>query len=95
MENEIIVRHHEAERRYEAVVEGRAAECVYEPGGDPGVRVFTHTFVPGELRGRGVAEALVRVALDDARRQRLRIVAACGYVAAFIRRHPGYRDLVA
>jgi len=54
--------------------------------------VLTRTFVPPALRGRGLAEALVRAALDFARTERLRVIPACSYVAAFVERHP---DLVA
>jgi len=35
---------------------------------------------------------LVRAALDFARTERLRVIPACSYVAAFVERHP---DLVA
>ena len=53
-----------------------------------GTLVLTHTFVPPEVRGRGLAERLVRVALDYARVERLRVVPSCSYVAAFVERHP-------
>ena len=56
--------------------------------------VFTHTEVPPALEGRGVASALARAALDDARRKGLAVIPRCPFVAAFIRRHPEYRDLV-
>ena len=50
--------------------------------------VLTRTFVPPELRGRGLAERLVRAALEFARTERLRVVPACSYVSAFLERHP-------
>jgi len=53
-----------------------------------GTLILAHTFVPPELRGRGLAERLVRVALDYARAERLRVVPSCSYVAAFVERHP-------
>jgi predicted GNAT family acetyltransferase len=56
---------------------------------------MTHTFVPGELRGRGLAEQLVRAALEHARAEKLRVVPACSYVAKYIERHPEYRALLA
>jgi uncharacterized protein len=57
--------------------------------------VFTHTLVPPELRGRGIAEHLVRAALAEARTQGRQVVPACSYVAKFIERHAEYRDLLA
>lgn len=57
--------------------------------------VFTHTEVPQEYEGQGIAGRLVRFALDDARSRELRVVALCPYVRAFLRRHEDeYADLV-
>ncbi len=56
--------------------------------------IFDHTFVPDELRGRGLAAELVRAALNEARQRRWKIVPRCSYVASFIERHPAYADLV-
>ncbi len=89
----ITVRHNADESRYETTVDGRQAVCDYTM--DRGRVVFTHTFVPPELRGRGIAEKLVRTALDDARQRHLQVVAACSYVAAYIERHPEYQNLIA
>ncbi len=56
--------------------------------------ILDHSFVPGELRGRGIAAALARRALDEARQRRWKIVPRCSYVAGFIERHPEFADLV-
>ena len=89
----IVVRHNPADSRYEAEVEGHRAVTEYRVEGDR--VIFTHTFVPPELRGRGNAEALVRTALEETRRRGSRVVAECSYVAAFIRRHPEFQSLIA
>lgn len=57
--------------------------------------VVEHTFVPDELRGQGLAAALTRAALEEARRAGWKVVPACSYVAAFIERHPEFADLIA
>ncbi|HVU24316.1 MAG TPA: GNAT family N-acetyltransferase [Opitutus sp.] len=87
------VRHNAAAGRYEVEIDGRMAVCDYVLEG--GRMVFTHTFVPPELRGRGLAEKLVRAALDDAVAAKRSIVPACSYVAAFVQRHAEYQSLVA
>ncbi len=92
MDATIIVRHNPAASRYEAEVEGRLILADYIRTGDR--LVFTHTVVPAELGGRGIAAHLVRAALEDARLQRLRVVPQCSYVAAFIRRNPEFQSLV-
>ncbi len=60
-----------------------------------GVMTITHTEVPPAIGGRGIAAALTRAALDTARREGWKVVPACSYAAAFIRRHPEFADLVA
>lgn len=54
----------------------------------PGQIEFTHTGVPTEFGGKGVASALVEVALADAREQELAVLPTCSFVAAYIERHP-------
>ncbi|MBI5690611.1 MAG: N-acetyltransferase [Verrucomicrobia bacterium] len=85
------VRHNEAEQRFEIAVGTSLAVAEYTRNTD-GI-VMTHTFVPPDLRGRGLAERLVRAALEHARAQNWRVVPACSYVAGFIERHPAYQDL--
>jgi uncharacterized protein len=45
---------------------------------------FTRTYVPSELRGKGLAEKLVRYGLAWARAEHLSISASCWYVAKFL-----------
>ena len=93
LNSDFTVRHDSAAHRYEAEVEGHLAVAEYTPEGDR--LIFTHTFVPPELRGRGVAEKLVRTALEEARRAGKKVVPQCAYVALFIRRNPEFQPLTA
>ena len=88
---EITVTDDVAASRYEAIVDGVLAFAEYRRRG--AVIAFTHTLVPHEIAGRGVADALARRALDDARAAGLRVVPRCPFFAAFMRRHPEYDDL--
>lgn len=45
---------------------------------------FSRTFVPKELRGKGLAEKLVRHGLSWAKSQDLQIEASCWYVQKFL-----------
>lgn len=92
MPGSITVTHNAPAHRYEAVVDGHLSICEYEHA--DGKMIFTHTIVPGELRGRGIAEKLVRAALADARAAGRKVVPACSYVAKFIERHKEYADLI-
>jgi predicted GNAT family acetyltransferase len=80
------------EQQFELVVDGRTAFAAYQRDGN--VIEFTHTEVPPELQGRGVGSALARGALDAARTEHAEVVPLCPFIASFIRRHPGYLDLV-
>ncbi|AEG92010.1 GNAT family N-acetyltransferase [Ramlibacter tataouinensis] len=54
-----------------------------------------HTEVQPEHEGGGLGTQLARHALDDARRRGLKVVPSCSFIAAYVRRHPQYQDLVA
>jgi predicted GNAT family acetyltransferase len=58
---QVEVVHDEANRRFEATVEGRLCVADYELR--DGVMWMTHTVVPPAVGGRGIAAELVRVAL--------------------------------
>ncbi|HWJ69713.1 MAG TPA: GNAT family N-acetyltransferase [Sphingobium sp.] len=82
-----------AEGRYEYPVEGGTAFADYIRQGD--ILIIPYTQVPDALRGRGVGAALVKALLDEVRAQGMKVVPQCGFVAAYIRRHPAMRDLLA
>ena len=90
---EVVVRDNPEEHRYEATLDdtlvGIAAYELHD-----GVMVFPHTVVPREWEGRGVADRIVRFALDDVRARGLQALPACSYVVAWVMRHPDYIDLV-
>jgi uncharacterized protein len=89
---DLAVRDNRAASRYEAEVEGNLAVVEYLLGGSN--ITFTHTEVPEELEGRGIASQLARFVLDDARTRGLAVIPLCPFINAYIRRHPEYQDLV-
>jgi predicted GNAT family acetyltransferase len=56
-------------------------------------RVFYHTEVEERFGGRGLASILVGEALEATRADGKRVVAVCPMVAAFIKKHPEFRDV--
>lgn len=92
-ERPVTVRDNREEFRYEAEIDGLLAVAQYRLRAD--TIIFTHTEVPEEFEGQGIAAQIVRYALDDARARGLKVVPRCPYVAGFIGRHPEYKDLVA
>jgi predicted GNAT family acetyltransferase len=87
------IAHNAAARRFEARVRGWLCRLDYVRQG--GVLALVHTEVPPVLEGRGIAARLVAAALDDARREGLKVRPVCSYVHAYFRRHPEQRDLLA
>lgn len=86
------IQHNLAESCFETTVDGHRAVLDYELA--DGVMVITHTGVPQAIGGRGIAADLTRTALEYARAQRLKVVPACAYAAAFMQRHGEYTALL-
>jgi predicted GNAT family acetyltransferase len=80
--------------RYEIEVDGELAGFLLYRR-EPGVLELVHTDVDPKWEGKGVGAALVKGALDDVRARGLKMRPYCPFVAAYIRRHPEYEDLVA
>lgn len=87
------VRHEAARQRF--VIEiGDAVGLLSYAVVDEQTLDYNHTFVPPELRGRGLAAILARHALDYAAEHGLSIVPSCPYVSRYIDKHPEYAGLV-
>ena len=91
--SQLTITHNAADSRYETTVDGILAVADYRRDGDK--ITFTHTEVPPAIGGRGIAAAIVKFALDHARKQGLRVASTCWYVTDYIRDHPEYQDLTA
>jgi predicted GNAT family acetyltransferase len=92
-EAELQVVDNPAERRYEALLgEQLAGLAQYRRAGDR--VIFTHTETDPALAGQGIASKLARGALDDVRARGLRVTLKCPFMAAYVKRHPAYQDLV-
>jgi uncharacterized protein len=60
-----------------------------------GVMTFTHTEVPPQARGGGIASQLMEGALEAVRARGLKIVPRCSFVRAYLEKHPEFNDLLA
>ena len=56
---------------------------------------LAHTTVPQEAEGQGVGTALAKAALDHARREGVKVIPSCPFVASYVQEHDEYADLVA
>ncbi len=79
-------------RRFEIVTDGGTAVLTFKILDS--VLWLIHTEVPEALRGQHLGEDLARFALEYARSRGMPVRPYCRFVAAYIERHPEYRDLV-
>lgn len=91
----IAIQHNAQEQRFYAELDGKEvdAELAYSLPQDK-VMNFNHTFVDEDLRNMKIAENMATTALGYARENGYRVVATCQYMAAFLKRHPEYQDLL-
>jgi uncharacterized protein len=85
------IHHLAAAHRFETTVEGFSCELDYSL--QDGVMTITHTEVPDEVGGRGIAGELVRAAFETARSKGWKVVPACSYARMWMERHPDYSSL--
>lgn len=86
------IRHDEQARRYTVLHDGQEVGLLtYRVAGDD-LLDFTHTYVPPEHRGRGIAEKLVEHALEETLQRGWRFRASCWYVNIYARRHPRFQE---
>jgi len=55
---------------------------------------FFHTYVPEQLRGKGLAMEIIKEGLDFAINNKYKIIPSCSAVRLFIQRHPEYQEYV-
>lgn len=91
-EQNLDISHNEQAQRFETTIDGYTGYISYQQRGDS--LVYDHTIVPPELGGKGVGSALVKHALNYARKHDKKVIAQCSFVSSYINNHPDYQDLV-
>lgn len=81
------------QQKFYAIVEGLESHLEYIKT-DSTMNII-HTFVPFELRGRGIAAEMTKAALNFSKANNLKIIPSCSYAEAFIQLHKEYGFLVA
>lgn len=83
----------EAIHNFELVVNGYRSFVDYKQKGN---KVFLiHTEVATELKGKGVAEAMVMKTFTYLEEHQLKIVPLCVYIGMYLKRHPEWNRLLA
>jgi predicted GNAT family acetyltransferase len=87
------VRDNKVQNRFELDVGDAIAFANYRQ--TPSAVIITHTETPRGLRGRGIASELVKGALELIRADGRQVIAGCGFVVDYLRKHPEFADIVA
>lgn len=80
------------DHRFELDMDGTTAFISYSVSGN--IVTLVHTEVPESLAGQGVGSKLVRGTLELLRSRGVRVVPECPFVAAYIRKHREFGDLI-
>jgi hypothetical protein len=87
------VRDNVTQHRFELPINGEAMALAYYRIED-GLVVLTHTEVPAEFSGQGIASRLARGIFELLRRSGRKAVLKCPFMGEFFARHPEYADTV-
>jgi predicted GNAT family acetyltransferase len=74
-------------------IDGHVAQMTYSRA-SPALIIIDHTDVPDALRGRGLARALVREAVETARREGFKIFPLCPAAKAILDKTPDWADVL-
>lgn len=86
------IKHDSQRQKFFVIVDGLESHLEYISKGS--ILNLIHTYVPNELRGRGIAGNLVKAALTYARENKFKIIPSCSYTAEYIRKHEEFHDLI-
>ena len=88
------IQHNKEAKQFYALVEGKTCKLDYSTSDNGKVLDFRYTFVPEELRGRGIAEEIVKHAMDYAKDNHCNVITSCSYVKHFADSHPEYQHVI-
>jgi predicted GNAT family acetyltransferase len=77
--------HMPTDSRFEIRIGEHRALLEYQIADD--TMTITHTFVPTELRGKGLAAILAEAALGFAKVSNLKVIPECSYIAVYMKRN--------
>jgi uncharacterized protein len=86
-----VVHNPEAKRFEIALGDNKLGMVEYMRAG--GNIIFTHTEVPEEFEGQGIANQLAFVALEYAKTEGFKVQAVCPFIALYVKKHKEYQSI--
>ena len=82
----------EKNSRFETEIDGEFAYVEYRFY--KGDIALMHTFVPESAKGKGIASALAKFALEYVKEKKLKLMVYCPVISKYIKHHPEYEPLI-
>ncbi len=90
---DVIVSENKEKKRFEVTLDGKVAVIEYIRAEDK--MYLTHTEVPNEFEGKGIASKMVKQVLQKIKDEGLKLVPLCPFIASYIKRHPEWKEILA
>ena len=91
---EIKIIHDKEHHKFVCEIEGKISHLKYKVLPDGKTLDYRSTYVPPELRGRQIADQMVKAGLEYAKANKYKVIPSCSFVRAYIERHPEYKEIV-
>lgn len=88
------VKHDKDNQQFITTVNGKDAYLRYLIR-DENTIDFHHTYVPNELRGKGLAAEVVKEGFAYAEENNLKVIPTCPYIHTFLQKYPEYGKFIA
>lgn len=85
VEQDINVVHDEEQHYFKVNIDNHCAYLAYAELPSGAIDVY-RTFVPEELRGKGIAAELAKAVIDFADGQQLKIIPSCSYMESYLKK---------
>lgn len=87
------IKHDAENQKFFAIIEGKEAYLEYIIS-DLNIINMIKTYVPPELRGKGIAEKIVNAAFLFAKEKKYKVIPSCSYINTYIKRNPEFENLI-
>jgi predicted GNAT family acetyltransferase len=91
--NDIEIIHSSRDCKFYCEFEGARCSAEYELVDERTIDLY-RTFVDPSLRGKGVADELLRHVVDYAKKNEMKIKPSCSYAVKFFRRNSEYKEML-
>lgn len=89
--SQLEVKNNPEAKRFEVVLDDKIALVEYMIAGQN--IIFTHTEVPPEFEGMGVANKMAHHVLEYAVSEGYKVQALCPFISAYVQKHPEYQPI--